>query len=52
MGIEPPEGSENWIAQFAQEAFDKIIKPHILIANFITSTCPLKGSPAKQCGSS
>lgn len=42
MGMTPPEGSENWIAPFAQDAFDKIIKPHMEIANFITSTCPLE----------
>jgi len=42
MGITPPEGSEYWIASFAQDAFDKIIKPHLAIANFIISTCPLK----------
>ena len=42
MGMTPPEGSENWIAPFAQDAFDKIIKPHMEIANFITSTGPLE----------
>ena len=42
MGMTPPEGSENWIAQFAQDAFDKIIRPHMDIANFIISTCPLE----------
>ena len=42
MGKNPPVGSENWIAQFAQDAFDKIIKPHMVIANFILSTCSLK----------
>ena len=42
MGMIPPEGSENWIASFAQDAFDKIIKPHIKIANFIISTCPIR----------
>lgn len=42
MGMIPPVGSENWIAQFAQDAFDKIIKPHMTIANFILSTCPLE----------
>lgn len=41
MGMTPPEGSENWIAPFAQYAFDKIIRPHISIANFIKSTCTL-----------
>ena len=42
MGMTPPEGCENWIAQFAQEAFDKIIKPHKAIADFILSTCYLE----------
>jgi len=42
MGVIPPEGSENWIAPFAQDAFDKIIRPHKAIADFIISTCPLK----------
>lgn len=42
MGLTPPEGSEAWIAQFAQEAFDKVIKPHKAIANFILSTCSLE----------
>lgn len=42
MGMTPPEGSEKRIAPFAQEAFDKIIKPHMSIANFIISTCPLE----------
>lgn len=41
MGRTPPEGSENWIAPIAQDAFDKIIKPHLEIANFIISTCSL-----------
>ena len=42
MGMMPPEGSENWIAPFAQKVFDKIIRPRRTIANFIISTCPLK----------
>ena len=42
MGLKPPKGSENWIAAFAQDAFDKIIKPHLTIADFIISTCPLE----------
>lgn len=42
MGLTSPEGSESWIAQFAQEAFDKVIKPHNAIANFILSTCSLE----------
>lgn len=42
IGMIPPVGSENWIAQFAQDAFDKIIKPHMTITNFILSTYPLE----------
>lgn len=42
MGITPPDGSQNWIAPFAQDAFDKVIKPHKSIANFILSTCYLE----------
>ena len=37
-GVTPPEGSEAWIAPFAQDAFDRVIKPHETIANFILST--------------
>lgn len=42
MGITPPDGSQNWIAPFAQDAFDKVIKPYESIANFIISTCYLE----------
>lgn len=42
LGETPPEGSENWIANFAQEAFDKIIKPHKKIADFILNSCCLE----------
>lgn len=42
MEMTPPAGCENWIARFAQEAFDKVIKPHKSIANFILSTCYLE----------
>lgn len=42
MKMTPPAGSENWIARFAQEAFNKVIKPHKSIANFILSTCYLE----------
>ena len=41
LGLTPPEGSENWIAPFAQEAFDKYIKPNKPLANFIKEHCPL-----------
>ena len=42
MGETPPEGSETWIASFAQDAFDKVIKPYKTIANFILTTCYLE----------
>ena len=41
-GLTPPEGSESWIASFAQDAFDKVIKPHKAIAKFILTTCYLE----------
>lgn len=41
-GMTPPEGCEAWIAPFAQDAFDKVIKPHKAIADFILSTCYLE----------
>lgn len=41
-GMTPPAGCENWIATFAQDAFDKVIKPHKSIANFILSKCYLE----------
>ena len=41
-GMTPPEGSQAWIASFAQDAFDKVIKPHRAIADFILSTCYLE----------
>ena len=44
MGMTPPDGSENWIASFAQNAFDKVIRPHGAIADFIISTCTLEFS--------
>jgi hypothetical protein len=27
MGIEPPEGSEYWVAQYVQMAFDELVVP-------------------------
>lgn len=41
-GMTPPAGCENWIATFAQDAFDKVIRPHKSIANFILSKCYLE----------
>lgn len=36
-GTEPPEDSQYWIAPFAQDAFDKFIKPQAKLASFIKS---------------
>lgn len=41
MGMTPPEGSERWIASYAQEAFDRYIKPHRKLAAFIKDRCCL-----------
>ena len=41
MGETPPKGSEEWIACFAQDAFDKYVKPHVKLADYIKSTCCL-----------
>lgn len=41
-GQTPPTGCENWIARFAQETFEKVIKPHKNISNYIKSTCYLE----------
>ena len=38
-GATPPEGSENWIARYAQEAFDRYIKTHDRLASFIKNNC-------------
>ena len=40
-GMQPPEGSESWIAPYAQKAFDKYIKPDVKLATFIKSACYL-----------
>ena len=37
----PPEGSERWMASYAQEAFDEFIKPHPRLAEFIREHCVL-----------
>lgn len=39
MGETPPEGSENWLAKYAQDAFDEFIKPHAKLAAFIKENC-------------
>ena len=41
-GLTPPDGSEAWIASYAQEAFDKYIKPHARLAAFIRQECNLQ----------
>lgn len=41
-GAIPPKGSENWIANYAQEAFDKFIKPDVNLATFIKNNCRLQ----------
>ena len=40
-GITPPEGSERWIAPYAQKAFDIYIKPHSKLAAFVKDSCCL-----------
>ena len=40
-GATPPKGSENWIATYAQEAFDKYIKRNDKLATFIKDNCSL-----------
>ena len=42
MGMTPPLGSEYWIAPFAQDAFDKYIKPNQALANYIYENCSLE----------
>jgi hypothetical protein len=41
LGETPPEGCENLIAPYAQNAFDKYIKPHPKLAAFIKKECYL-----------
>lgn len=42
MGMQPPQGSESWIACFAQDAFDKYIKPNTKLAEYIRNNCFLQ----------
>ena len=42
IGEQPPQGSDTWIAPFAQVAFDKWIKPDIKLASFIKANCCLE----------
>ena len=39
---EPPEGSESWLAPYAQKAFDEFLKPHAKLAAFIKEHCPME----------
>lgn len=40
-GQTPPAGCQNWIAPFAQDAYNKVVKPHEDIAEFVKKTCGL-----------
>lgn len=42
LGEEPPVGSESWLAPYAQEAFDRFLKPHEKLAAFIKEHCPME----------
>ena len=42
MNMTPPEGSEYWMAGYAQEAFDEFIKPHERLATFIKEHCAME----------
>lgn len=42
LGLTPPEGSENWIANIAQRMFDNIIKPHKDLALFLLNNVYLE----------
>ena len=41
-GDTPPEGSQNWLAKYAQDAFDEFIKPYPKIAEFIKGHCAME----------
>lgn len=41
VGETPPEGAAQWLAPFAQEAFDTYIKRHKKLAAFLKETCSL-----------
>lgn len=42
FGEQPPQGADSWIATYAQEAFDKYIKPDAKLAAFIKENCCLE----------
>lgn len=39
MNMSPPEGSESWLAPYAQKAFDEFLKPNEKLAAFIKERC-------------
>lgn len=39
MNMTPPEGSECWLASYAQNAFDEFIRPRVNLASFIKEHC-------------
>ena len=41
MGLTPPKDCQKWIAPYAQEAFDKFIKPKKELSAFIKEHCGL-----------
>mgnify|MGYP003292527502 CR=1 FL=1 len=42
MGMTPPDGSQYWLAPFAQDAFNRYIAPHEGLASFIKKNSPMK----------
>ena len=42
MGKTPPEGSQYWLAKYAQDAFDEFIKPYPKIATFVKEHCSME----------
>lgn len=41
LGLIPPEGSEHWIAPWAQKVFDKYIAPNIALRTLVSKSCIL-----------
>lgn len=42
MGETPTAGSENWISPFAQDAFNRYLKPDKSLSKLIRSCCSLE----------
>lgn len=42
MNLPPPNGSEFWLASYAQDAFDRYIKPNKSLASFIKGHCGME----------